>query len=84
MIRLAIQKAGVPVYEYTPLQVKQAVTGYGQALKPPGDGDDPAAAVLAANPEAGRRERMPRHGDLPWAGSGLAPAAIDAALRRRS
>ena len=34
VIRLAIQKAGVPVYEYTPLQVKQAVTGYGQALKP--------------------------------------------------
>ena len=26
--------AGVPVYEYTPLQIKQAVTGYGQALKP--------------------------------------------------
>ena len=24
----------LPVYEYTPLQVKQAVTGYGQALKP--------------------------------------------------
>ena len=34
VILLATQKAGVPVYEYTPLQVKQAVTGYGQALKP--------------------------------------------------
>lgn len=34
VILLAIQKAGVPVYEYTPLQVKQAVTGYGQAQKP--------------------------------------------------
>lgn len=26
-------KCGVPVYEYTPLQVKQAVTGYGRADK---------------------------------------------------
>ncbi len=28
-----ITKAGVPIYEYTPLQVKQAVTGYGRAEK---------------------------------------------------
>lgn len=34
VILLAAQKAGVPVYEYTPLQVKTAVTGYGKALKP--------------------------------------------------
>lgn len=34
VILLAAQKAGVPVYEYTPLQVKMAVTGYGQAHKP--------------------------------------------------
>ena len=31
---LAIQKSGVPVFEYTPLQVKSAVTGFGQAQKP--------------------------------------------------
>ncbi|MBQ9859316.1 MAG: crossover junction endodeoxyribonuclease RuvC [Clostridia bacterium] len=31
---LAIQKSGTPVYEYTPLQVKSAVTGFGQAQKP--------------------------------------------------
>ena len=31
---LALQKAGVPVFEYTPMQVKCAVTGYGQAHKP--------------------------------------------------
>ena len=31
---LAIHKCGVPVYEYTPLQVKSAVTGYGKAEKP--------------------------------------------------
>ena len=31
---LAIQQHGVPVFEYTPLQVKSAVTGFGQAQKP--------------------------------------------------
>ena len=31
---LAAQKAQVPIFEYTPLQVKVAVTGYGQAHKP--------------------------------------------------
>ena len=34
VILLAASQAGVPVFEYTPLQVKQAVTGYGQAKKP--------------------------------------------------
>ena len=34
VILLAIQQAGVPLYEYTPLQVKSAVTGYGLAKKP--------------------------------------------------
>ncbi len=34
VILLAAQQAGVPVFEYTPLQVKSAVTGYGQAHKP--------------------------------------------------
>ena len=32
-IRLAATHAAVPVFEYTPLQVKQAVTGYGGAVK---------------------------------------------------
>ena len=31
---LALQKYGAPVFEYTPLQVKSAVTGFGQAQKP--------------------------------------------------
>ncbi len=31
---LALQKSGAPVFEYTPLQVKCAVTGFGQAQKP--------------------------------------------------
>ncbi len=34
VILLAAQKAGIPIYEYTPLQVKSAVTGYGKAEKP--------------------------------------------------
>ena len=33
VILLACQKAGVKIYEYTPLQVKQAVVGYGRAEK---------------------------------------------------
>ena len=30
---LAIAQAGVPIHEYTPLQIKQAVVGYGRADK---------------------------------------------------
>ena len=33
VILLACRKAGVRIYEYTPLQVKQAVVGYGKAEK---------------------------------------------------
>ena len=33
VILLALTKAGIPVYEYTPMQVKQAVVGYGKAEK---------------------------------------------------
>ena len=33
VILLACNRAGVPVYEYTPLQVKMAVVGYGRAEK---------------------------------------------------
>lgn len=33
VILLAIQQSGVPVYEYKPMQVKQAVVGYGNATK---------------------------------------------------
>ncbi len=33
VILLAAEHSKVPVYEYTPLQVKQAVTGYGRAEK---------------------------------------------------
>ena len=33
VIVLACAKAGVPIYEYTPLQVKMSVVGYGRAEK---------------------------------------------------
>ena len=33
VILLALTKAGVPIFEYTPMQVKQAVVGYGKAEK---------------------------------------------------
>ena len=34
VILLACEQHGVPCYEYTPMQVKQAVVGYGKAMKP--------------------------------------------------
>ena len=33
VILLAIRQAGVPIFEYKPMQVKQAVVGYGNATK---------------------------------------------------
>ncbi len=33
VILLAVQQAGVPIFEYKPIQVKQAVVGYGNASK---------------------------------------------------
>ena len=33
VILLAAEEAGLPIFEYTPLQVKQAVVGYGLAEK---------------------------------------------------
>ena len=32
VILLAAGQCGVPIYEYTPMQVKQAITGYGKAV----------------------------------------------------
>ena len=59
---LACAQKGLPVYEYTPLQIKQAITGYGRAdkyqiqemvrqilgLEKPPRPDDAADAVAAA------------------------------------
>ncbi len=33
VILLELERAGIPIYEYTPMQVKQAVAGYGKAEK---------------------------------------------------
>ena len=33
VIVLAIEQKGIPIFEYTPMQVKQAVVGYGKATK---------------------------------------------------
>lgn len=33
VILLAAAQCGIPIFEYTPMQVKQAVTGYGKAVK---------------------------------------------------
>lgn len=33
VILLAVERAGIPLFEYTPMQVKQAVVGYGKAEK---------------------------------------------------
>ena len=33
VIVLAVEKAGIPIFEYTPLQVKQSIVGYGRAEK---------------------------------------------------
>ncbi len=33
VIVLAIENAGIPIFEYTPLQVKQSIVGYGRAEK---------------------------------------------------
>ena len=33
VIILALSQENFPIYEYTPLQIKQAITGYGQAEK---------------------------------------------------
>ncbi|MDO4459516.1 MAG: crossover junction endodeoxyribonuclease RuvC [Clostridia bacterium] len=34
VVLLACQQAGLKIYEYTPLQVKSSITGYGKAQKP--------------------------------------------------
>lgn len=33
VIMMALEKYGVPIYEYTPMEVKQILTGYGRAEK---------------------------------------------------
>ena len=54
MILLAAQIKGVPIFEYTPLQVKTAVTGYGKAKK---------EQVMEMTKRLLKLEKMPRLDD---------------------
>ena len=66
----------MPVYEYTPLQVKQAVTGYGQALKPQVMEMTRRPAVPATEvPKPDDTADALGYGHLPRAGSGVVAAA---------
>ena len=53
VILLAAQKQELPLFEYTPLQVKSAVTGCNKR-KTPSDGDDPQAAGAAGGAQTRR------------------------------
>lgn len=54
VILLCAELAGLAVYEYTPLQVKMAVTGYGKAKKP---------QVMEMTKRLLHLKRMPRYDD---------------------
>ena len=54
VILLCAKLAGLPVFEYTPLQVKTAVTGYGKAKKP---------QVMEMTKRLLKLQRMPRFDD---------------------
>ena len=56
VILLSAERLGVPVFEYTPMQVKQAAAGHA---------DDPAPAEHEADSPARRRRRCPGPGHLP-------------------
>ena len=62
VILLAAEKLGVPVFEYTPMQVKQAVVGYGKAEK---------RQVMLMTQRLLHMKEIPRPDDAPHA---LAPA----------
>lgn len=76
----AAEKCGVPLYEYTPSQVKLAVTGYGKAekrqvmdmtrrllklSKVPRPDDAADALALALCHARSVTSRLPREGDVP-------------------
>ena len=78
-ILLAAKKGLVPVYEYTPLQVKSSVTGYGRAEKKqimemtrimlglekiPRPDDAADALALALCHARGFTSRLPQNGDV--------------------
>lgn len=64
VITLAAQMYGKDIFEYTPLQVKQSVTGYGRAEKKAGYGNDKKHSRLKRSSKARRYSRCTCHGDL--------------------
>lgn len=78
VILLAAQKAGVQVYEYTPNEVKIAVTGYGRALKPQVMEMTRRLLVLPAVPKPDDTAERAGYGDLPRPGNRFRPAPGDA------
>jgi crossover junction endodeoxyribonuclease RuvC len=54
VILMTAEKCGIPLYEYTPLQVKQAVVGYGRAEK---------MQVMKMTQRLLRLEKIPRPDD---------------------
>ena len=56
VILLEAERLGVPVYEYTPMQVKQAVAGYGKADK---------HQVMAMTQRLLKMKEIPRPDDAP-------------------
>ena len=62
VILLAAAQCGVPIYEYTPMQVKQAVTGYGKAVKKQIQEMTRIMLHLQTIPQAGRYSGRPGHG----------------------
>ena len=58
VILLAAAQAGLPIYEYTPMQVKQAVTGSGRAEKPQIQAMMVRIFSLPENPQADAADAM--------------------------
>ncbi len=54
VILLAVEQENIPIYEYTPMQVKQAVVGYGKAEK---------KQVMLMTQRLLRLDKMPRPDD---------------------
>ena len=73
VLLLAAMQHDVRIYEYTPLQVKQAVAGYGRAEKKTGAADGQAAFKPAQGTKAGRYGGRAGNCDLPRALLSSAP-----------
>ena len=80
---LAAIEAGVTVVEYTPAEIKRAVVGYGRAEKPQVAQMVKMLLGLDAIPEAARRDRCARGGDLPSAQRQGRSARLRSAKHRR-